>query len=93
MTSESAPPMSGAPALTTEAGARRSLSPTRRDVELAAGLFVVLLVSACASTGLVLRRPIEKQCKTVKLKQCRRLGQRHPLYVDGDEDGCAFGPG
>ena len=83
MTSESALPNVGGAARTTRPGARRSLSPTRRDVELAAGLFVVLLVSACASTGLVLRRPIEKQCKTVKLHSgtfvtngCGRWDQR-----------------
>jgi hypothetical protein len=87
MTSESALPNVGGAALTTRPGARRSLSPTRRDVGLAAGLFMVLLVSACASTGLVLRRPIEKQCKTVKLKQCDDLVNGILLYVDGDEDG------
>ena len=87
MTSESALPNVGGPALTVRSGARRSLSPTKSDVRLLAGLFVALLVSGCASTGLILKRPIEKQCKTVKLQQCDDLVNGILLYVDGDEDG------
>ena len=85
--SEPTLPNVGGPALTVRSRARRSLSPTRKDVGLAAGLCVAMFVSGCASTGLVLKRPIEKQCKTVKLQQCDDLVNGILLYVDGDEEG------
>jgi hypothetical protein len=55
--------------------------------DLVVGICVAVLVSGCASAGLILKRPIEKQCKTVKLQQCDDLVNGVLLYVEGDEDG------
>jgi hypothetical protein len=50
------------------------------------GCLAVLAVG-CASAGLVLKRPIEKQCATARLQQCDDIVNGVLMYVEGNESG------
>ena len=49
--------------------------------------FLAMLAVGCASAGLVLKRPIEKQCTAARLQQCDDMVSGILMYVEGNESG------